>query len=231
MNLVLIPARGGSKGVPNKNIKILGSQPLIGYSIDIAKKCFPDDVLCVSTDSPQIRNVAEELGVYVPFLRPTNLATDIATTDQVILHAINYYKVQGIQLDNVILLQPTSPFRTEDQLREAFTIYNNNTADLLVSVCETESNPYYNLFEEDNLGFLVKSKQSSITRRQDLPSVYELNGAIYIFKVASFLTSGSLGLLSKRIKYLMDKKTSIDIDTPLDWKWCEFLIKQKYFDI
>jgi len=231
MNLILIPARGGSKGVPDKNIKKLGNQPLIKYAIDIAQRCFPDDLICISTDSLRIKTVVEDLGVQVPFLRPSELATDNATTDDVITHAINYYTEKGVQFKNVILLQPTSPFRQEYQLKEAYTLFEKHNPNILVSVCETDVNPYYNLFEENEFGYLIKSKESDITRRQDLPRVYELNGAIYIFDVNVFLRTGSLSGLSKKMKYVMSKETSVDIDTPLDWNWCEFLIKNNGFAI
>jgi CMP-N,N'-diacetyllegionaminic acid synthase len=222
--LVVIPARGGSKGVPGKNIKLLNGKPLIRYTIDAALELFDAKDICVSTDDPQIRDVVEQTGLKVPFLRPAELATDRAGTYEVLLHAIQFYTSNGYYPDTLILLQPTSPFRTVSQIREALTLYTQDI-EMVVSVKETASNPYYVLFEEDENGFLAPSKKGNFIRRQDAPKVWEYNGAIYIIRVNSLLQQ-KLHAFTRVKKYVMDEASSHDIDTMLDWLLAEAIIEK-----
>ena len=150
--LVTIPARGGSKGIPGKNIKELNGKPLIQYTIEAAREIFSDEVICVSTDDIKIKEVVESMGLFVPFIRPPELATDTTGTYEVLLHAIQYYEKNGYQPDTLILLQPTSPFRTATHIKEAIKLYTPGVQ-MVVSVKETKSNPYYVLFEEDEKGY------------------------------------------------------------------------------
>lgn len=220
--LAIIPARGGSKGIPKKNIKLLNGKPLIQYTIEAARQQLKDKDICVSTDSPEIKSVVESLGLAVPFLRPPELATDTAGTYEVLLHAIAYYESLGRKYDAIIILQPTSPFRKGIQIKEAVALYSPDL-EMVVSVKETNSNPYYVLFEENELGYLEKSKKGNFTRRQDCPKVYEYNGAIYVINIKA-LKKNPPHLLQKIKKYLMPEEDSLDIDTPLDWSIAEFLI-------
>ena len=220
--LVVIPARGGSKGIPNKNIKLLGGKPLIHYTIEAAREVFADEDIIVSTDSERIKEVAEATGLKVPFLRPAHLATDTAGTHEVLLHALEFAEQQGKKPDVVVLLQPTSPFRTAQHIREAIELYHPEI-DMVVSVKETKSNPYYVLFEENEQGYLQKSKEGSFTRRQDCPRVWELNGAIYIINTQS-LKAKPLNQFNKVKKYVMDELSSHDIDTILDWRVAEAIL-------
>lgn len=223
--LIIIPARGGSKGVPKKNIKLLNGKPLINYAIDAARAVFEDIIICVSTDSKEIKEVVEKTtGLKVPFLRPSNLATDKAGSYEVLLHAIDFYEKQGYFADTLILMQPTSPFRTSTHINEAIKLYSSDI-DMVVSVKETKSNPYYVLFEENENGFLSKSKESDFTRRQDCPQVWELNGALYIINIES-LKKGKIDTFKKTIKYIMSERDSMDIDTMLDWKLCESILNE-----
>lgn len=223
-SLVIIPARGGSKGIPHKNIKPLNGKPLIYYTIDVARQIVDDEDICVSTDDPEIIQCVEDYGLKVPFTRPAELATDKAGTYGVLLHALNFYEQQGIHFDNIILLQNTSPFRSAKQVEEAMKLYRQDI-DMVVSVKECSANPYYNVFEEDEDGFLNISKgDGSITRRQDAPIVYEYNGAIYIINSES-LKQSDLGHFKHRIKYVMDDMSSIDLDTMFDWRMAEMIIK------
>lgn len=225
--LVIIPARGGSKGVPGKNIKLLGEKPLIVYTIEAARTVFSDDLICVSTDDKEIKEVVERLGLKVPFLRPKELATDNAGSYEVLLHALEQYERKGYKPDTIILLQATSPFRTGEQLMQALNLYKKNTeCEMLVAVKETASNPYYVHFEENDEGFLKKLLQSSFTRRQDCPKVYEINGAIYIIKV-EVLKQKKMNEFTKIIKFEMDEQTSHDIDSLFDWKFADFIVKQE----
>ena len=220
--LVLIPARGGSKGVPGKNIKSLKGKPLIQYTIDAAREIFAAEDICVSTDDIKIRDVVEANGLPVAFLRPYELATDTAGSHEVILHAIEYYEELGRFYDAVVLLQPTSPFRTTESIRGAISLFKEKI-DMIVSVNESKANPYYNLFEEDESGFLSKSKVGKFERRQDVPKVWEYNGAIYVINISS-LKKRRLHELTAVRKYVMSESESLDIDTPLDWKVAEYIM-------
>ena len=220
--LYLIPARGGSKGVPRKNIKLLNGKPLIYYTIKAARQLSEDKDICVSTDDIEIKEVVESFGLIVPFLRPESLAEDNSPTEGVINHALEFYKQKGIEYNVVVLLQPTSPLRSGDHIKEALKIYNEDV-DMVVSVFQTQSNPYYVLFEQDENGFLKKSKESNFTRRQDCPDVWELNGAIYIINVNTFYKKG-MQYLDKKLHYEMDRKSSIDIDDEIDFKLVELII-------
>jgi CMP-N,N'-diacetyllegionaminic acid synthase len=220
--LIIIPARGGSKGVPRKNIKLLNGIPLIHYTIKAAQQIFDDYLICVSTDDVEIKEIAEQTSLSVPFMRPKELASDYSGSYEVLIHAINHYANNGYEADTLILLQPTSPFRTSSQIEEALKLYSNEI-DMVVSVKETKSNPYYILFEEDGNGFLRKSKEANFTRRQDCPKVWEYNGALYIINIAS-LKKGAIGAFKKTVKYEMDDFSSHDIDTPFDWDMAELMI-------
>ena len=226
--LIVIPARGGSKGVPRKNIKVLGDKPLIQYTIDAAKGVFDDEFICVSTDDFEIKSVVEQLGLKVPFLRPNELASDTAGTYEVLLHAISYYESKGYFPDTLILLQPTSPFRTSAHIKEALKLYHESI-EMVVSVKETKANPYYILFEEDRNGYLKKTKEANFTRRQDCPKVWEYNGAIYIINVKA-LKEKTISQFTKVCKFEMDETSSHDIDTLLDWKIAEIIINDKEND-
>ncbi len=221
--LVVIPARGGSKGLPGKNIKELAGKPLIHYSIEIARELFPDESICVSTDNEQIKKVAEKTGLKVPFLRPTTLATDTASTQDVIIHAVDFYeKNAGRKFSKIALLQPTSPFRSAKHIEEALAMYDPEV-DMVVSVKETKANPYFNLFESTEKSWIVKSKKAPFTSRQDCPKVYELNGSVYIIN-PTILHTKKMSDFDKLKAYVMDTKYSIDIDNELDWKLAELII-------
>lgn len=223
--VVLIPARGGSKGVPGKNIKPLGDKPLLHYTIEAARAVVNDDLIYVSSDDPEIIRCAEAAGLNVPFVRPAALATDEAGTLDVILHLLEAVQSTGTAPDTLILLQPTSPFRTGKHLQEALALYRDGI-DMVVSVKETHANPYFVLFEENEQGFLRKSKTGNFSRRQDCPKVWEYNGAIYIIRVASLLERRSLQF-DNTIKYVMDDLSSHDIDTPFDWLVAETIANQR----
>ena len=221
--LVVITARGGSKGIPKKNIKLLNGKPLIEYSIDIAKQVADIKDICFTTDCDEIITVAENLDLEIPFKRPTELATDSANSRDVILHALEAYeKLNNKTYDAILLLQPTSPFRTLKQVRDCLKMYDN-TLDMVVSAKQASANPYYNLYEEDN-GFLKPSKEGNYTRRQDCPDVWEFNGAIYVINSDS-LRQHKMKAFSKVKKYIMSEETSLDLDTLLDWKIAEFYLQ------
>lgn len=223
--LVIIPARGGSKGIPGKNIKELGGKPLIYYTIDIARSLFPDEQICVSTDDNDIINTVEKYGLKVPFIRPAELSSDTASSQDVIFHALEFYKSSGKKYKYTLLLQPTSPFRTEQQLKELIDIASKSNFEMIVSVKETEANPYFVLMEENENGILIKSKPSNFTQRQDCPNVWEVNGAFYLINNHELIAQGGMSNLQKK-KFVMDALHSVDLDTPIDWSYAEFLIKE-----
>lgn len=214
--LYLIPARGGSKGIPGKNIKNFCGLPLICHSINHARAFAPDELICLSTDSEEIKRTAEQFGLAVPFLRPAALATDTAGSREVMLHALSFYAGRGIEIDRLVLLQPTSPLRTPADIKGCLDLYTPE-ADMVVSVKEAATNPYYNAFETDTNGFLHISKgPGTYTRRQDAPKVWEYNGAVYVINPRS-LKAMPMGLFPRRLMYPMPADRSIDLDTPTDW--------------
>lgn len=228
--LVVIPARGGSKGIPHKNIKKLGDKPLICYSIDVARQLTVDENICVTTDDDEIIQVVENYGLKVHFKRPDNLATDTCGSNEVIQHAYKFYLNQGKCYDAILLLQPTSPFRRLEDVKGAIALYNNSL-DMVVTVKETSANPYYNCYEENENGYLVVSKgDGKLERRQDAPSAYEWNGAVYVINPKRLMEVGLAGLIKVK-KYLMDEIHSIDLDTMFDWKVAELVLKEKMIKI
>lgn len=224
--LVIIPARGGSKGIPGKNIKPLGGKPLILYALENALSIADKADICVSTDSEEIRRTVEQAGVPVPFLRPAELAADNSGTYEVLLHALDYYEGLGRSYDRVILLQPTSPFLRPEQLKEAAALWTPDI-DMVVSVKESAANPYYNAFETGADGYLEICKgDGRYTRRQDAPKVWEYNGAVYVISVPA-LRRGPLGSFRRRMPYVMSAADSVDLDTPLDWMLAETILAHK----
>ncbi|MCI7163640.1 acylneuraminate cytidylyltransferase family protein [Butyricimonas virosa] len=228
--LVIIPARGGSKGIPHKNIKELEGKPLICYTIDAARKFTTDDNICVSTDDDAIIKVVEAYGLRIPFKRPGYLATDNAGTNGVLLHALDFYERKGNQYDMVVLLQVTSPFRRAEDVIEAVKHYDDSI-DMVTSVMPAKCNPYYDGFEDDADGLLVISKgDGSIERRQDAPRVWQQNGAVYVINPLQLKAKGLAGMTKIR-KYVMDELHSVDIDNMLDWKIAEIMLKDKLVEI
>lgn len=223
--LVVIPARGGSKGIPHKNIKPLGGKPLIYYSIDIARQFTTDENICVTTDDPEIISVVEQHGLKVPFVRPAELATDTCGSSEVIQHAYQFFSDKGIYYDTIVLLQPTSPFRKVEFLKEAVALYDESI-DMVTSVRPAACNPYYDGFEENRDGLLQISKgDGTIARRQEAPEVWQQNGSIYVINPKSLIEKG-MGGFTRIKKYAMPEAYSVDLDTMLDWKMAELIIKE-----
>lgn len=225
--LWLIPARGGSKGIPDKNLKPFCGESLVSRAVKQAIKCAdPQDIIFVSTDSPIIKKEAENLDIEIPFLRPAELASDSASTYSVIIHVLDEFKKRGFEFEKVVLLQPTSPFRITDDMQGALKLWNRDI-DMVVSVCESKANPYFTLFESDGQGFLRHSKgEGEFTRRQDAPKVWEYNGAVYVMTAQSLLSS-SISDFKKVIPYEMPRSRSIDLDSPEDWQIAELIYQNR----
>lgn len=221
--LVVIPARSGSKGIPGKNIKKLHGKPLINYTIEAAKEIFENSQVIVSTDDKEIAEIAASHGANIPFLRPKDLAQDDSSTRDVILHFVDYFDLKKSMPSVIVLLQVTSPLRNSKHLNEALDLFFHKDCDMVVSVTESKTSPYFNLYEENKEGYLQKSKDGAFTRRQDVPPVYEYNGAIYIFKTKSIVES-EMKDFEKITKYVMSKNDSVDIDDEVDWKIAEYIL-------
>ncbi len=218
--LFVITARGGSKGLPGKNIKPLLGKPLIAYSIDVARAFTSDENICVSTDSEDIKNAVEAYGLKVPFLRPDYLATDTATSNDVLVHAINFYKQQGRNYKKLILLQPTSPLRTADDIAGANKLFSSDV-DMVVSVMKSHAPAV--LCADDNEGFVQLVYNKKAEGRQQLAEMYEFNGAVYVINVQSLLEKGMRNF-TKKVKYVMSKEHSIDIDDIYDFYQVEAIM-------
>lgn len=225
--LWLIPARGGSKGIPKKNIKPFCGSPLVTLSIEQAKECASgDDVILVSTDSPEIKEVSEKCGISIPFLRPEEVSTDTASSYSVIMHALKEFAARGITFEKVVLLQPTSPLRTVEDIRTAVNRWTPDT-DMVVTVSKARTNPYYNAFETDDNGYLHISKgPGTYTRRQDAPKVWEYNGAVYVMSVES-LDKMPMNQFKRILPSPMSSSRSVDLDTPEDWIIAETIYKKQ----
>lgn len=221
--LFIIPARGGSKGLPGKNIKELCGKPLIAYSIDVARYFADDKHICVSTDSNEIKQVVESYGLSVPFLRPDCLATDTATTNDVLIHAVNFFEKLGCTYNKIVLLQPTSPLRTIQDINGALKLYKDDI-DMVVSV--TSSHAPAVLCKEDKEGFVELIYNKDASGRQQLNEMYEFNGAIYVINIQSLLNKG-LSKFTKRVKYVMPKERSIDIDDIFDFYHVESILNHR----
>ncbi|MDI3473276.1 MAG: CMP-N,N-diacetyllegionaminic acid synthase [Thermotogaceae bacterium] len=225
--LALIPARGGSKGLKDKNIRLLNNKPLLAYTIEAAKESGIFDRIIVSTDSEKIAAVALKYGAEVPFMRPKELATDTASSMDVLIHTIKLLQESGDIYDYVVLLQPTSPLRTSQDIVEAANLLIKKNANSVVSVCRVEHSPLWsNTLPEDlSLKDFIRPEIKNL-RRQDLPIFYRLNGAIYIAKVSYILeTKDFFGQGS--YAYIMPVNRSVDIDTEFDLALAEVLLQHE----
>lgn len=226
-SLWLIPARGGSKGIPGKNIKPFCGESLVGRAVSLALELASvKDTVFVSTDSEEIRDIAVAKGIEIPFLRPPELSSDTASTYSAIIHALKEFNHRGRNFEKVILLQPTSPLRSCDDVKGALALWSPEI-DMVVSVTKSAANPYYNLFETDKEGFLKISKgNGEYTRRQDAPPVWEYNGAVYVMSVKA-LSEGPMSGFKKIIPFEMPLSRSLDLDTPEDWEIAEIIFKRR----
>ena len=230
MNKILctICARGGSKGVKNKNIKLINGKPLIAYTIEQAKKSGLFEHIVISTDSDDIANIAQEYGAEIFFKRSAEMASDTAGKLDVIRDAFKrseeYYNTK---FDYLIDLDATAPLRSVEDIINAFNQFKKNNNDNLITAMPARRSPYFNLVEVDTKGkvSLSKTLDKTIVRRQDAPKSYDMNASIYIWKRDVILSNNSL-FLAKTGLYVMPEERSIDIDTELDYKFVEFLMKE-----
>ncbi len=223
--LAFIPARAGSKGIKNKNIIDLAGKPLISYTINAAKKSKYIDKVIVSTDGEKIADVAKKYGADVPFFRPKELAEDTSNVITAIIYTIKELKKMSEEYDILVLLQPTSPFRSEQHIDEALEMLINNNLPSLLSVCETDKNPtLIRTLDKDKM--IKPIIESDISLRQQMDKYYILNGAIYINYVKDIKENRYLK--DNEYGYIMDKYHSLDIDEPIDLEIANLYINKLF---
>lgn len=223
--LAIIPARGGSKRLPRKNVKLLNGKPLIAYTVESALKSRYLDRIIVSTEDGEIRDISKKYGAEV-MERPKRLASDTVHTNDVYLYVLEVLRRQGYKPDILVILHPTSPLRTEKDIDEAIKIFSGNKTDSLVGVCAAEHPPYWSFKMENKYLEPLFGRNNFLKRSQDLPQTYVINGAIYISTVADFKKYKTF-YLRKIMPYVMPGEKSIDIDTEIDFKLTELLIKNE----
>jgi CMP-N-acetylneuraminic acid synthetase len=221
--LAIIPARGGSKRLPRKNVLNLANKPLIAWSIESAKNSKYIDKLILSSDDEEIINVAKKFGCEVPFVRPKELAQDETRSIDVVLHTLKTLKEN---YDYVILLQPTSPLRTTKDIDKAIEFYFEKEATSVIGVCEMEHSPLWanTLDETMSMENFLDDKYNN-SRSQDLPTFYRINGAFYMSTVDSIVKNETFFVKENIFAFLMSQEHSVDIDTKLDFIVAEVVLK------
>ena len=221
-NIALIPARGGSKGIPRKNVLQFAGKPLINWTIEAAQKSKYIDFIFVSTDDQEIAEVSRKAGATVPFLRPSSLANDLSPSIDTVIHTLTEFK----NFDNVFLLQPTSPLRTNLDLDESMELLIKSNSESLVSLSESQKHPALNFYINEDDKKIKKITNIPVpSQRQEIPVSYTLNGAIYLSSTSSVIAKKTF-IRESTIGYIMPVERSVDIDTQLDWEWGEFLLKR-----
>lgn len=221
--LAIIPARGGSKRLPRKNVLPLAGKPLIAWTIESALNSKLVDKVLVTSDDDEILKVSDSFGA-ATLKRPAALAQDTSTSFDAIKHAIENTE----RFDYILLLQPTSPLRTSQHIDEAIQLLESKKADAIISVTKMEHSPLWanSLPEDGNMTAFLKDDVLS-KRSQDLETYYRLNGAIYISKTDKLLDAGGFFLKRKIYAYKMSQVSSVDIDTEMDFKWADFLCENQ----
>lgn len=226
-HLAIIPARSGSKSLPDKNILPLNGKPLLAWSIDAAQQSGMFDTIHVSTDSEQYAEIARKYGADVPFLRSAAASSDTASSWLAVLEALEKYGDIGKHFDTIALLQPTSPLRTPEDIRNAYRVMEERNAQAIVSVCETEQYPLWcNTLPENGCmnQFLPPAEED--LPRQAMPLYYQINGAIYLLSVKALQKHGQVAYDQDCYAYVMPRERSIDIDEAVDFAVAEFLLCQ-----
>lgn len=225
-SIAIIPARSGSKGLPDKNILPLNGKPLLAWSIDAAKQSGMFNTIYVSTDSEEYAEIARKYGADVPFLRSAENASDTASSISVVCECLNKYGQLGQFYDTLMVLQPTSPLRTAEDIQGAYQVLRKKDAMAVVSVCKAEHSPLWcNTLPADNCmdGFLAPQSRQS---RQSLPQYYRLNGAIYLCAAEKYLQDNGLIYDAACYAYVMPPERSVDIDGAADFAFAEYLLQQ-----
>lgn len=224
-NIAIIPARSGSKGVKDKNIRDLCGKPLIAYTIEAAIKSGEFDEIMVSTDSEKYAQIAEQYGANIPFLRSEETSSDTASSWDMVEEVLNGYRDRGQEFDTFCLLQPTSPLRTVGDINAAYCLYKTKADLAVVSVCEAEHSPLWCGHLPDSGEFIGFVNPDSLRQRQAGRKFYRLNGAIYIVCIEQFRNDIFL-YHEGSYAYIMPQNRSIDIDTEIDFKLVEAYINE-----
>lgn len=223
-NIAIIPARSGSKGLKDKNIKLLNGKPLIAYTIEAAQKSNLFEEIIVSTDSEKYAEIAREWGASVPYLRNEDLSSDIASSWDVVKDVLMNYKKNGEEFGTVTLLQPTSPLRTYEDIITGYNKMRERDANLIVAVCEVDHSPLWsNTLPEDFSLTKFMDQGLIMTPRQSLPTYYRINGALYIVKTDYLMSTDNI-YSEKSFAFIMSKEHSVDIDDLVDFKIAEILM-------
>ena len=229
--LAIIPARSGSKGLKDKNIKTLCGLPLCVYTINAAIESGVFDEIHFSTDSSEYADIAIRYGASVPFLRDKSLAEDTTSSWDVVKAVIKDYESENRFFDSVMLLQPTVPFRSADDIRNAVALFNERNANAVVSVTEPEHSPLWCApLGEDGDMRVFHERFQFLTARQKLEKHYSLNGAIYLADIKYLMCSQDI-YEEKCYSYFMPRERSYDIDDQADFDWCEYLLAQKTINV
>ena len=226
--LAIIPARGGSKSVPRKNIVKVNGRPLISYTISAALMVDRLTDVVVSTDDPEIAEISRELGAQVPFVRPVDLASDQAQSAPVIEHALYFMeKSKGLKYDAILMLQPTSPLRTSQHIEESLDLFTSQECDSVVSIVSVGGNHPFRMKRliDNQLVNYIDQGFWDMRPRQELPPVYIRNGSIYLIERDVLINKGQM-IGEKCLGMVMGDKESINIDTPLDLKLAELLLEE-----
>ena len=224
-NIAIIPARSGSKGLKDKNIRDLNGRPLMAYTIDAALGSGEFDEVMVSTDSEKYAEIARKCGAGVPFLRNPETSTDSASSWDAVAEVLAKYAALGESFDTFCLLQPTSPLRTAEDIRNAYRLFREKADFAVVSVCEAEHSPLWCGHLPNNLEFTGFISQEAIQQRQAGGKFYRLNGAVYIADIRRFEKDRFL-YQAGSFAYVMPQDRSIDIDTDLDFRLAELFLRR-----
>lgn len=230
-NIAIIPARSGSKGLEDKNIKLMNGKPLIAYTIEAAIKSNMFDEIFVSTDSEKYAEIAREWGASVPFLRSKELSSDTASSWDVVSETLKKYEERGKSFESITLLQPTSPLRTSDDIIAGYKLMDTRNANAIVGVCEVDHSPLWcNTLPEDCSLEDFLNKELIELPRQSLPKYFRINGAIYITKKNYFVNENNI-YKSRCYAYVMDKTHSVDIDDEMDFMFAEIVMIKAVKDV
>lgn len=219
--LALIPARGGSKRLPGKNIRVLGDRPLIVWSIDVARDIQEICDILVSTDDSAIASICSETGALVPWLRPAELATDTASSVDVVLHALDWYEAEKGTVDGILLLQPTSPFRTQKTVLSGISLFRKNGRQSVLGVSRTHAHPMWTLKMDGEYVVPFLQENGLGTRLQDLPAAYVVNGSFYLISPEELRINRTFVGLRTSPLIIESPQEALDIDTEWDWKLAE----------
>jgi len=220
--LALIPARGGSKRLPGKNIRLLGGKPLVIWSIDVVKNLTEICDILVSTDDPKIADVCKDVGATVPWLRPTYLATDTASSVDVAIHALDWYEAEKGDVDGLLLLQPTSPFRSQKTVKRGIELFSSHGHQSVLGVSPTHDHPMWCLTVQDDYLVPFLPEHGLRSRSQDLAPAYVVNGSFYLISPAELRSCHSFFGVKTLPLLIKSQKEAVDIDTEFDMKLADY---------